>query len=90
MKIRHTKYFDNISELQEYLTFFHDDKFTVSYNSEKCKYTVATEEVVTIPQFHIANLSEISHDNELTTEQASAIDYGISAIKTLVDMGIIK
>ena len=36
------------------------------------------------------NLQCIAQENTLTLEQQNAIDYGISAIKTLADMGIIK
>lgn len=41
-------------------------------------------------EFNMFNLTSIAHDNELTMEQQNAIDYGISAIKTLIDMGVIK
>ena len=41
-------------------------------------------------EFNMYNLQCIAQENTLTLEQQNAIDYGISAIKTLADMGIIK
>lgn len=41
-------------------------------------------------EFNMYNLHCISEENALTLEQQNAIDYGISAIKTLVDMGVLK
>ena len=52
--------------------------------------TFRSTEEVTEPIFNIQNLHDIAEDNELTLEQQNAIDYGISAIKTLIDMGVIK
>lgn len=56
---------------------------------EKKVYFQITEDV-TYPVFNIQNLHDIAEYNELTLEQQNAIDYGISAIKTLIDMGVIK
>lgn len=41
-------------------------------------------------EFNMYNLQCIAKENVLTTEQQNAIDYGISAIKTLKEMEIIK
>lgn len=41
-------------------------------------------------EFNMYNLQCIAQENVLTTEQQNAIDYGISAIKTLIDMGVLK
>ena len=41
-------------------------------------------------EFNMYNLQCIAQENVLTTEQQNAIDYGISAIKILIDMGVIK
>jgi hypothetical protein len=40
-------------------------------------------------EFNMYNLQCIAQENVLTTEQQNAIDYGISAIKTLIDMGVL-
>ena len=82
--------FSKADELAEFLSTNPNQSFYVKRNSAKMCFEVYADEEVTEPEFNIANLSEISHDNELTMEQANAIDYGISAIKTLVDMGVLK
>lgn len=41
-------------------------------------------------EFNMYNLQCIAQENVLTTEQHNAIDYGISAIKTLIDMGVLE
>lgn len=41
-------------------------------------------------EFNMYNLQCIAKENTLTLEQQNAIDYGISAIKQLKDMEIIK
>lgn len=91
MKIKTLVYkFESKDDLVDFLTTNENRPFYVKRNGLTLRYEVYAEEEVTEPQFNIANLSEISHDNELTMEQANAIDYGISAIKTLVDMGVLK
>ena len=82
--------FNNSDELTNFLADNYNRPYYVKRNSAQMCFEVYADEEVTEPQFNIANLSEISHDNELTMEQANAIDYGISAIKTLVDMGVLK
>ncbi len=82
--------FNNPNDLANFLTTNQTYPFYVKRNPEALCFEVYEEEEVTEPEFNIAHLSEISHDNELTMEQANAIDYGISAIKTLVDMGVLK
>lgn len=41
-------------------------------------------------EFNMFNLQCTAKENNLTMEQQNAIDYGISAIKTLIDMGVLK
>lgn len=41
-------------------------------------------------EFNMFNLQCIAKENNLTLEQQNAIDYGISAIKTLIDMGVLE
>lgn len=64
----------------------HIEKFDDAFD----RYIFRITEEITEPIFNIQNLHDIAHDNELTMEQQNAIDYGISAIKTLIDMGVIK
>lgn len=53
----------------------HDDGTTVNY---------------TEAEFYMFVLSYLAKENTLTLEQQNAIDYGISAIKTLKDMGVLE
>lgn len=62
----------------------------VDVDLKEQRVTFRIIEEVTEPIFNIQNLHDIAEDNELTLEQQNAIDYGISAIKTLIDMGVIK
>ena len=91
MKINIKRFFDSTTDLGEYIrTMSNHTPLEVKYNPIDCNYIVEGIIEVTIPEFHMQNLQDIAHDNELTTEQQNAIDYGISAIKTLIDMGVIK
>ena len=62
----------------------------VDLDVKEQRATFRITEEVTEPIFNIQNLHDIAEDNELTVEQQNAIDYGISAIKTLIDMGVIN
>ena len=41
------------------------------------------------PEFHMNTLRLLADSNTVTGEEKDAINYGISAIKTLEDMGIL-
>ena len=62
----------------------------VDVDVKEQRATFRITEEVTESIFNIQNLHDIAEYNELTLEQQNAIDYGISAIKTLIDMGVIK
>ena len=62
----------------------------VDVDVKEQRVTFRITEEVTEPIFNMQNLHDIAEDNELTVEQQNAIDYGISAIKTLIDMGVLK
>lgn len=80
-----------LSDLNTFLQAKKDsDLHIVKFDSEAERYIFRITEEVTEPIFNIQNLHDIAEDNELTVEQQNAIDYGISAIKTLIDMGVIK
>lgn len=53
----------------------HDDNTAINY---------------TEAEFNMFNLQCIAKENVLTVEQQNAIDYSISAIKTLLDMGVLE
>lgn len=62
----------------------------VDVDLKEQRVTFRITEEVTEPIFNIQNLHDIAQYNELTLEQQNAIDYGISAIQTLKDMGVLK
>lgn len=62
----------------------------VDVDVKEQRATFRITEEVTEPIFNAQNLHDIAEENELTLEQQNAIDYGISAIKTLIDMGVLK
>lgn len=76
------------------ITFLIDNKGKplefVDVEIKEQRVTFRITEEVTEPIFNIQNLHDIAEYNELTLEQQNAIDYGISAIKTLIDMGVLK
>lgn len=41
-------------------------------------------------EFHMKALYSITQQHNLAKEELNAIDYAISAIKTLIDMGVLK
>ena len=90
MTIKHKKFIYSTTDLGEYIRSNSDKTITVTFNKEASRYETEISIEVTEPEFNMSNLTDIAHDNELTMEQQNAIDYGISAIKTLVDMGVIK
>ena len=44
----------------------------------------------TEPEFHMSVLLTLANRDDATDEEKNAIDYANSAIKTLIDMGVIK
>ena len=93
MKLDKIRIFHSSEELCEYIRNLPNNTSVgveVYYDSNQHFYRTKQTEEVTEHEFNMQNLQDIAHDNELTMEQQNAIDYGISAIKTLVDMGIIK
>jgi hypothetical protein len=62
----------------------------VDVDIKEQRVTFRITEEVTEPTFNIQNLHDIAEYNKLTLEQQNAIDYGISAIKTLIDMGVLE
>ena len=90
MKIKENFTFPTFEELSAFITTHKYSKITVEFDGSTSTYNVTTESDTTEAEFNIGNLSYIAKEHDLTMEQRNAIDYGISAIKTLIDMGILK
>ena len=54
------------------------------------KITCTIEQDYTVPELHIKDLFMLSKSYDLTDEETASIQYAIDAIKTLVDMGVLK
>lgn len=52
-------------------------------------YLISIDTEMTLTEFHMENLRLLADSNTVTAEEKDAINYGISAIKTLEDMGVI-
>ena len=90
MKIKEHFTFPSFEELSAFITTHKYSKITVEFDGSTNTYNVTTESDTTEAEFNMGNLSYIAKEHDLTLEQRNAIDYGISAIKTLVDMGVLS
>jgi len=90
MKI--TEHFDVPKEnLSDFLKEIAGDDFTIISNSESKMYHITTEIDYTEPEYHMLVLRTILNNvDNLTDEEKNALEYSISCIKTLSDMGVIK
>lgn len=70
-----------------FLTEHYKEKMTVKPTATGYKVSIFTE--MTEPTFHMNTLRLLADSNTVTGEEKDAINYGISAIKTLEDMGIL-
>lgn len=77
------------AEIISFMEKHSEAKITFEYNPLEAYYEVILEENLTIPQLHIDTLKSIAERN-CTYEELNAVDYGIHAIQTLIDMGVIK
>lgn len=64
-------------------------KETMQVKPTATGYSVSIFTDMTQTEFHMNTLRLLADSNTVTGEEKDAINYGISAIKTLEDMGII-
>lgn len=65
--------------------------FTIISNIETDTYHITTEIDYTEPEYHMLILRTILNKiDNLTDEEKNALEYSISSIKTLSDMGVIE
>lgn len=79
-------------QLADWLKDHYTQDFKVEYILEKNSYHITIAQDCTEADFHMLTLNTMCNTlkNTLTTEEKNAIDYAISSIKTLQDMGVIK
>ena len=78
-----------IEELPSFLSSHIDETLTVKeYTDTKLHITIAQE--YTEPELHMFHLRKFVESGDATPEEQNAAEYAIGAIKTLMDMGVLK
>ena len=80
-------------DILPFLRAHRGDNVRVDSIDEFGKYHISYEHDYTEAEFNMKVLHTFQNENihvALTTEEKNAIDYAIGAIKTLVDMGVLK
>jgi hypothetical protein len=78
-------------DLPAYLKELTASNFTIISNAETEMYHIIVETECTKPEYHMLVLRTILNNvDNLTDEEKNALEYSISSIKTLADMGVIK
>ena len=92
MKVRTIKRDTVASEnLQRYFQNHSKEPMTISYDSASNTYIIIRQEWESDAIHYMKTLRTLADaDNTLSTDEIEAINYGISAIKQLVDMEIIE
>lgn len=93
MKIR--EHFDVPKDnLPAFLKELAGNDFTIISNAETKVYHITTEVDYTEPEFNMLTLRTLLNNSKrtvfLTDEEKNALEYAISCIKTLADMGVIS
>lgn len=78
-----------IEELPSFLSSHIDEALTVKeYTDTKLHITIAQD--YTEPELHMFHLRHFIESGDATPEEQNAAEYAIGAIKTLMDMGVLK
>ena len=86
MKVR-KKYEVPKSQIRDFLLEHTGEQLTI--HDARTHFNVSIDTEMTQTEFHMENLRLLADSNTVTAEEKDAINYGISAIKTLEDMGVI-
>lgn len=86
MKVR-KKYEVPHAQIRDFLLEHTGEPLTI--HDAGTHYRVSIDTEMTLTEFHMSNLRLLADSNTVTAEEKDAIEYGISAIKTLEDMGVI-
>lgn len=78
-----------IEELPSFLSSHIDETLTVKeYTDTKLYITIAQDYAE--PELHMFHLRKFVESGDATPEEQNAAEYAISAIKTLMDMGVLQ
>lgn len=78
-------------ELDSWIKKHAHEDIRVEYDLKTNIFHMKIVQVVTESEFHMLTLNALyNNKQDLTIEEKNAIDYAISSIKTLKDMGVIK
>ena len=78
-------------ELDKWIKKHMDEDIRVEYDLNTNTFHMTSVQNVTESEFHMLALNALYNNNQdLSAEEKNAIDYAISSIKTLQDMGVIK
>lgn len=83
------KYAVPIEQLTDFLSEHINTNIKITEMSDT-ELTIHIEQDYTEPEFHMGVLFNLAHRPDATIEEKNAVDYAIGAIKTLVDMGVLK
>lgn len=81
------KYEVPTADFDTFLTEHYEETMTVKPAATGYKVSIFTE--MSTNEFHMNTLRLLADSNTVTADEKDAINYGISAIKTLEDMGIL-
>ena len=78
-----------VEELPSFLSAHIDEALTVKECTDtKLHITIAQD--YTEPELHMFHLRKFIESGDATPEEQNAAEYAINAIKTLMDMGVLK
>lgn len=89
MKVRE-KYAVPNSNLYEFLSNHIDETIIVNTVTSQGSVIFSIEQDYTEPELHMFHLRKFIESGDATPEEQNAAEYAINAIKTLMDMGVLK
>lgn len=78
------------SSFHDFLDEHKSHPMTISYDKPTMYYLIDIERDMSETDIHLESLHDLRESEETSLEEKNAIDYAISAIKTLIDMGVLK
>ena len=80
-----------IEDIPDFLNDHIDEPLTIrECNLDKGIMKVDIKQEYTEPEYHMGILLTIANSHSATEDERKAANYGINAIKTLIDMGVLK
>lgn len=78
-----------IEELPSFLSSHVDETLIIKEYTDT-KFHIAIAQEYTEPELHMFHLRKFIESGDETPEEQNAAEYAINAIKTLMDMGVLK